>query len=44
MSGLSVVSICGRKGIGKSYIGNVIVNRFMGKGVSDLGSNRGSSK
>jgi polynucleotide 5'-kinase involved in rRNA processing len=31
-----VVSICGQKGVGKSYIGNVLVNRFGGKGVSHI--------
>lgn len=33
---VNVVSICGQKGIGKSYIGNVLVNRFGGKGVSHI--------
>jgi polynucleotide 5'-kinase involved in rRNA processing len=31
---VAVVSICGPKGIGKSYIANVLVSRFQGKGVS----------
>jgi nicotinamide riboside kinase len=33
---VSVVTIVGQKGIGKSYIGNAIVNRFNGKAVSIL--------
>lgn len=30
---VAVVSVCGPKGVGKSYIANVIVSRFNGKGV-----------
>jgi polynucleotide 5'-kinase involved in rRNA processing len=31
---VAVVSVCGPKGIGKSYIANVLVSRLQGKGVS----------